>query len=148
MHVEPRPDFRGKLAPLASQICDRAKVTIFLDYLCGKSPIMTSLKVGHNMKVQCYDPKVERFKEPALAAQMVFCALPQDDLSETQVEDMISELEMLTGAVCLLAVGETERLPEWWMLKAMPKFELQTFQRIEGGFYMILYPNAAQVLAS
>jgi hypothetical protein len=148
MHSAPRPDFRAQLAPLASQICDKAKVTIFLDYLCGKTPVMTSLKVGHNMKVQCYDPKVERFKESPLAAQMVFCALPEDDLSETAAEDMIAELEMLTGAVCLLAVGESERLPEWWIYKVVPKFEIQTFQRVDGGFYMILYPNALQVLAS
>lgn len=146
METEQRPDFRARLAPLASQICDKAGVKIFLDYLCGKSPIMTKLKVQHNMKVQCYDPKIERFKEAALAAQMVFCALPEEDLTEAEVDDLISELEMLTGAVCLLAVGESERLPEWWFLKATAKFEVQTFQRVEGGFYMILYPNAAQVL--
>lgn len=148
METESRPDLRGQLAPLASQICDRAKVTIFLDYLCGKSPIMTKLKVGHPMKVQCYDPKVERFKPAPLAAQMVFCALDEEDLTEMEVDDMLSELELLTGAVCLLAVGESEKLPEWWFVKATNKFEVQTFQRVDGGFYMILYPNAAQVLAS
>lgn len=142
------PDFRSKLVPLASQICDRAKVTIFLDYLCGKRPVMTDLTVSHMMKVQCYDPKVERFKDAPLAAQMVFCALEKDELSEAEVDDMIAELELLTGAVCLLAIGESGRLPEWWIYKAIVKFELQTFQRVDGGFYMILYPNGAQVLAS
>lgn len=148
MNTEPRRDFRAQLAPLASQICDKAKVTIFLDYLCGKNPIMSRLQVQHMMKVQCYDPGVERFKDTPLGAQMVFCALPEEDLSDIEVDDLISELEMLTGAVCLLAVGESERLPEWWICRAMPKFEIQTFQRVEGGFYMILYPNAAQVLVN
>lgn len=146
MQSAPQPDLRKKLAPLASQICERAKVTLLLDYLCGKNPIMSSLKVSHDMKIQCYDPQIERFKHAPLAAQMVVCALEEDELTEAGVDDMISELELLTGAVCLLSVGKSERLPEWWLFKAMAKFELQTFQRIEEGFYMILYPNAASVL--
>jgi hypothetical protein len=140
-------DFRKSLAPLTSQICEKAKVTILLDYFCGKSPVWTAINVGHKMKVQGYDPKVERFKESPLAAQMVFCALDKEEMQESDVDDLLNELEMLTGAVCLLAVGESERMPEWWMCKAMNKFEIQTFQRTEDGFYMILYPNAPLVLS-
>ena len=140
--------FREQFAGIASQICEKGGVTIFLDYLCGKAPIMTSLKVGHNMKVQCYDPKVERFKAAPLAAQMVFCALEKEELQDTDLADMLVELDLLTGAVLFLAVGESSRTPEEWISLVVDRFELQTFQRVDGGFYMILYPIVGKVLAS
>ena len=131
-----KPDFRATLAPLVSQICNRIGVMQILDYRCGASPIMNSLKVGHNMRIQCYDPQIDRFKAAPLAADLVFYAPDSEPDDET-----LDEIEMLTGAVCVFAL-QTE-VPEPWIHRLADKFDLHTYQRIEGGFYAILYckPN-------
>ena len=129
-------DFRVKLAPLVSQICNRLGITHLLDYYCGEDPIMVHLKVNQKMKIQCYDPKVERFKESALAGELVFYA------PEVEPElSVIDEVELLTGVVCVFAI-QTEDADKW-VLPLVEKYEMQTFQRIDGGFYAILYckPN-------
>lgn len=129
-------DFRAKLAPLVSQICNKIDVKHMLDFHCGNEPLMVHLKVNHKMKIQCYDPKVERFKESALAGELVFYS------PETEPDfSIIDEVELLTGAVCVFAL-QTEDC-EKWINPLLEKFELQTYQRIDGGFYAILYckPN-------
>lgn len=129
-------DFRLSLAPLVSQICNRLGVTQVLDFHCGDTPIMTALKVDHAMKIQCYDPNVKRFEASPLAAELVFYAPNHEP-----VEAIIDEAELLTGVVCVFAL-ETEE-SESWLVKLIEKFEVQTYQRINGGFYAICYckPN-------
>lgn len=125
-------EFRAKLVPLVSQICNRIGINHVLDFHCGNDPIMTRLQVNHNMKIQCFDPLVERFKESPLAAELVFYA-PFNEPHEA----IIDEAELLTGVVCMFAL-ETEDCDHWLSLLT-PKFEVQTFQRIDGGFYAIMY---------
>jgi hypothetical protein len=129
-------EFRKSLAPLVSQVCNRLGITHLLDFHCGDDPIMVHLKVNQKMKIQCYDPKVERFKETALAGELVFYS-PE----VTPDVSILDEVESLTGVVCVLAL-KTET-PEEWILPMLEKYELQTFQRINEGFYAILYckPN-------
>lgn len=129
-------EFRIKLAPLVSQICNRLGITHVLDYYCGNEPIMKHLKVNQKMRIQCYDPNIERFKESALAGELVFYS------PEIEPElSVIDEVELLTGVVCVFAI-QTEEADKW-ILPLIEKYELQTFQRIDGGFYAILYckPN-------
>lgn len=129
-------EFRAKLAPLVSQICNKLGVTHLLDFHCGSDPIMIHLNVNQKMKVQCYDPKVDRFKEAALAGELVFyCPDVEPEFS------ILDEIEMLTGVVCVFSL-QTED-PDKWLLPVIEKYEIQTFQRVDGGFYMILYckPN-------
>jgi len=127
-----QPDFRLTLAPLVSQICNKLDIQHVLDFHCGNNPIMTALRVNHKMKIQCYDPLVERFKEPPLASELVFYA-PENE----PVEALIDEAELLTRAVCVFAL-ETDD-PESWLQTLLKKFDVQTYQRINGGFYAILY---------
>ncbi len=125
-------EFRAKLVPLVSQICNRLGIKHVLDFHCGTAPIMTTLQVNHKMQIQCYDPLVERFKEPSLAAELVFYA----PFTEPY-EAIIDEAELLTGVVCMFAL-ETDDSYKWLRL-LMDKFDVQTFQRIDGGFYAIMY---------
>lgn len=129
-------DFRKKLAPLLSQVCGKLGVTQLLDYHCGNDPIMAYLSVGHKMKIQCYDPNIERFKPAALAAELVFFS-PESEPDLSSIQDV----ELLTGVVAIFAI-QTED-PEKWVSPLIDVFEMQTFQRIDGGFYAILYckPN-------
>lgn len=131
-NTERNVSFRSTLAPLVSQVCNRLGITQLLDFHCGNDPIMSMLRVDHKMRIQCYDPLVERFKASPLAAELVFYA-PVNEPHEA----IIDEAELLTGVVCIFAL-ETEDC-ESWVPRLMEKFELQTYQRVDGGFYAILY---------
>jgi len=143
---EPLPEsLRLRLAPLASQVCEVLDVKHVLDYRCGAEPIARHLKVGHAMKVQLYEPKFERFALPPLPADLVFYCADDGIEDEMGVESLLRTLAALSGKACILAVPVVRVHYAVWLTQAMRFFEVQTFQKWQGGFFIVGYPLEEQV---
>jgi hypothetical protein len=143
-----------QFAPLVSQIINKLGVTELLDYGAGKGRLMQNLKVGHQMKVQCYDPGVPDWAESPIPMQMCTCIDVLEHIEPDHLEAVLDDLKRCTQAVGLFTVhtgpavktlsdGRNAHLiqepMEWWLPKFMDRFELQTVQRLPNGFYVIVY---------
>ena len=132
-------------APMVSEIVNRLKVTELLDYWCGGAHLVRNLKVGHEMKIQCYDPAVPGFSGEAIPMQMVTCVDVLQDVEPECIDAVLDDLKRVTGAVGYFSilVGEErskiEQDKAWWLDRIMPRFELQTLQIIPSGYFLIGY---------
>lgn len=145
----------GQYAPLVSQIVNKLRVTELLDYGCGKNTsLVKNLKAGHELTIQCYDPGVPEFAGEPMPMQMVACVDVLEHIEPECLDDVLDDLQRCTQVIGFFTVstipaektlsdGRNAHLiqqpPEWWIPKFMERFEIQTFQRTEGGFYVIVY---------
>lgn len=155
LHLNPNYGVASEMyAPLVNQIINRLGVKELLDYGAGKGRLMKSLKVGHQLKVQCYDPGVPDWAEPPVPMQMCACIDVLEHIEPEYLDAVLDDLKRVTGvvgfftvhtgpAVKVLSDGRNAHLiqqpPEWWLPKFMARFELQTFQVMPSGFYVICY---------
>jgi hypothetical protein len=85
---------------------------------------------------------------------MVACIDVLEHIEPACLEEVLDDLMRLTKAVGFFSVhtgpaiktlsdGRNAHLiqqpPEWWLPKFIERFEVQTFQRVESGFYVIVY---------
>lgn len=149
----------GMFAPLVAQIIERLEVTELLDYGCGHNlSLLKGLngKVGHRFTYAAYDPGVAKYAGAPKAAQMVTCIDVLEHIEPLLVANVMDHLQALTKEVGFYTVhtgpaakmlpdGRNAHLvqqpPEWWLPQLMERFDVQTFQRIEDGFYVIVYPK-------
>jgi hypothetical protein len=142
-----------RYAPLVSQIIDRLKITHLLDYGCGSNcSLARALKVPHSLKYQAYDAGVARFSGSPVPAQMVACIDVLEHIEPDYLDRVLDHLRTLTEGVCFLSVHTGPALKvlsdgrnahliqepmQWWLPKIWERFELQTVQGMEQGFYVI-----------
>lgn len=142
-------------APLVSQIINKLGVTELLDYGCGRGSLVHNLVVDHPMKIQMYDPAIEDYAGEAVPMQMVTCIDVLEHVEPACLDAVLDDLKRCTDAVGFftVATGPAEKTlsdgrnahliqegPEFWIPRLMDRFELQTFQMVSGGFYVIVYP--------
>jgi len=140
------PDFRATLVPIVNIVCNKMNIGHMVDFYCGNDPIMKHIKVDHPMKIQCYDPLIDRFKAAPVITEMVFFAIEAEAMSDEDVDSLLGEIEAITGTVALVAIKHTERPYQWWLRKMMDRFEIDTFQNYGTGFHMILSPNQERIV--
>lgn len=142
-------------APLVSQIIDKLEITHLLDYGCGsQTNLIKHVQADHPFKYQAYDPAVDKFASPPIPAEMVACIDVLEHIEPELLENVLDDLERLTEwvgvftvhtgpAVKTLSDGRNAHLiqqpPEWWLPKFMERWDLQTFQKMPQGFYVIVY---------
>jgi hypothetical protein len=106
------------LEKLISSVIEALGVTELLDY--GTGGWFRNLKVNHSLKLQA--------GKDGIPMQMVTCLDPKDlDLDE---------LKRLTQAVGIFCMTECI---ESWMPKLIELFDIQTVQRTQDGYYVIVY---------
>lgn len=161
LHLNPNYGIASvQFAPLVSQIITRLGVTELLDYGAGKGRLMRALRVPQQMKVQCYDPGVPEWADPPIPMQMCACIDVLEHIEPEYLESVLDDLKRVTGVVGFFTVhcgpakkflsdGRnahlTQQPPEWWLPKFVERFEIQTFQRTEEGFYVICYAKPVLV---
>jgi hypothetical protein len=151
----------GMFAPLVADIINKLDVTEVLDYGCGHNLSLLkglSGKVGHKFQYLAYDPGVAQYAGEPRPAQMVTCVDVLEHIEPDCLLDVLDHLHRLTKAVGFFTVHTEaaektlpdgrnahliQRPPEWWLDRMLPLFELQTFQRIDQGFYVIVFPRSA-----
>lgn len=155
MHVNPDYGTASvSYAPLVSQIINKIGVTELLDYGAGKGRLAQSLKIGHKVKIQMYDPGVPEFAGDPIPMQMCVCIDVLEHIEPECLDEVLDDLKRCTGTVGFftVATGPAEKTlsdgrnahliqepAEWWLPKFLERFELQTFQRTSAGFYVIVY---------
>ena len=144
-----------KYAPLVSQMIERLEVDHLLDYGCGsRLTLLKNIKAARQFKYQAYDPSIPSLSGAPVPAQMVACIDVLEHIEPELLDNVLDDLERLTEGAGFFSVhcGPAEKTlpdgrnahliqepPEWWLPKIMQRFELQTFQRTEDGFYVIVY---------
>ena len=156
-HVDPDYGQQAvQFAPIVSQMIERMQLTELLDYGCGKARLMDHLKVKHPMKIQCYDPAVPRFAGDPFPMQLCACIDVLEHVEPECVDVVLDDLVRVTGTVGFFTVstepssrvltdGRNAHLSqhpmEWWLPKILERFQLQTLQRMQNGFYVIVFPQ-------
>lgn len=142
-------------APLVSQVVNTLQVHHLLDWGCGKGRLFQNLKADHKMKLQAYDPAVERFSTPPIPAEMVTCIDVLEHIEPELLDETLDELARLTEAVVLLTIHTgpavkvlddgrnahlTQQPIEWWLPKIWERWDLHTVQVTgEHQFHVIGY---------
>jgi hypothetical protein len=133
------------------------QISHLLDYGCGKGRLFKNLKADHKMTLQAYDPGVSEYSSPPVSAEMVACIDVLEHIEPECLDEVLDDLERLTEVVGLFTVhcgpavkvlpdGRNAHLiqqpPEWWLPKIMDRWELQSFNRDDHGFWVIVYANS------
>lgn len=149
----------GMYAPLVAQIIKRLEIDELLDYGCGsRLTLLKSLsgKVDRRFRYKAYDPAVPEYAGEADPSQMVACIDVLEHIEPELVDHVLDDLQRLTLEIGFFTVstelaekilpdGRNAHLivehPDWWLERLLPRFELQTFQVMDGGFYVIVHPK-------
>lgn len=141
-------------APMVSQIINRLKVTQLLDYGCGKGRLFQSLKVGHEMKLQAYDPGIPAFAGEPVPMQMVACIDVLEHVEPECLDAVLDDLVRVTETVGFFTIctvpaertlsdGRNAHLIQhdlgWWFEKINSRFDIQTLQAVGDSFFVIVY---------
>lgn len=145
-----------QFAPLVSRIINQTEVTELLDIGAGKCRLFQNLKVNHPMKLQAYDPAIPELSKDPTPMQMTTCIDVLEHIEPELLDNFLDFLKEKTleigfftvhtgAAVKTLSDGRNAHLTQepasWWLPKILSRFELQTFQKTDSGFYILVTNN-------
>lgn len=143
-------------APIVSEIINALEIKDLLDYGAGKCRLFGSLKgmVKHAMTLQAYDPGIPKLSGAPVPAQMVTCIDVLEHIEPDCLDAVLDDLARLTKeigffsihtkpAVKVLPDGRNAHLiqqpPVWWLPRLLERWpDMQSFQQVEDGFYVIV----------
>ena len=135
-------------AQIIAQMIETLEPLHVLDYGCGPDLALPRAlaKAGltRAFKFQFYDPDVAKYASTPVPADVVVCLDLLNTGDDEAAEDTLDDLEALVDGVGFFAF-ET-RSPEWWLPRIIAKFDLQTYQRVPGGSYAIVYGKPRSVI--
>ena len=120
-----------------------------LDYGCGRRTLEKQL----GFAIRNYDPCIPGLDEPAPPADVVVCTDVLEHIEPELLDNVLDDLQRVTIGVGVFTVhtgaagkvlldGRNAHLiqqpPSWWLPKFMERFELNTFCRTPGGFYVVV----------
>lgn len=142
-------------APLVSQIVNTLGVHHLLDYGAGKCRLFENLKADHKLKLQAYDPGVEKLSSAPVPAEMVTCIDVLEHIEPELLDNVLDDLARLTEVVAFLTIHTgpavkvlpdgrnahlTQQPLEWWLPKIWERFDLHSVQVTgEHAFYVVAY---------
>lgn len=147
-------------APLVSGLIDRYGINTLLDYGAGSrltliKTISEQRLVKRKFNYIPYEPAVEKYASTPEPAEMVACIDVLEHIEPNCLEDVLDDLKRVTINIGLFTVscvparkvlddGRNAHLiqesPEWWLPKITDRFLLQTFQRNQDGFIVLVSP--------
>ena len=141
-------------APIVSSVINKMQVTHLLDYGCGANVTLAkALKVDHKLTYQAYDPAVPRFAKEPLPAQMVCCIDVLEHVEPEHLEGVLDDLVRLTEGIIFLSFATVPALKtlsdgrnahltvqplQWWLPKFWDRWDLQTIQSNNEGFWFVI----------
>ena len=142
-----------QFAPLVSKLINQAQVTELLDIGAGKCRLFENLKVNHQMKLQAYDPAIPELSDEPTPMVMTTCIDVLEHIEPDLLDNFLDFLQEKTleigfftihtgAAMKTLSDGRnahlTQKPAEWWLPRILQRFELQTFQKTENGFFVVV----------
>lgn len=147
-------------APLVARLIDQYRPRDVLDYGAGSR--LTLLRTISERRLcrerfdyRPYDPAVERYAQAPEPADMVVCIDVLEHIEPDCLDAVLNDLKRLTRRLGLFTVhcgpalkvlpdGRNAHLiqepPEWWLPRITDRFTLQTFQRNDAGFVVLVSP--------
>ena len=152
-YLDPQNDVEVAMhAPMVSEIINRLKVSELLGYWCGRAQLFQKLRVGHDLKLQCYDPAIPGFAGEAIPMQMVVCVDVLQDVEPECLDAVLDDLKRVTEVVGYFSIRQDEDTPliskdkAWWLDRIMTRWDLHTLQTTPSGFFVIVYAHPKPIL--
>jgi hypothetical protein len=142
-------------APLVAQVMEATGIAEILDYGAGKGRLGDTLRGMYEnpVTVHHYDPAIPEWAKPPAPCRLVACIDVLEHIEPDLLENVLDDLQRVTAGVGVFTVhtgaaakvlldGRNAHLvqkpPSWWLPKFMARFELNTFCRTPGGFYVVV----------
>ncbi len=126
-----------------------------LDYGVGKGRLGETLarQLNVTVKVHHYDPAIAEWSAPAKPCELVACIDVLEHIEPELLPNVLDDLKRVTArfgvftvhtgpAVKVLADGRNAHLIQqpgaWWLPQFMQRFELVAFNRVDGGFWVVV----------
>jgi hypothetical protein len=134
------------LAPIVGQIVDKRQVSQMLCY-GDFSKFWGTFRASHRVEIESFNESIIGCDRP-FPSELVVSLNYLNTVGFLRIKDVLDELRRLTMGIGFFHVSQDEMDPkdtrqpvEWWLAEFVRRFSLQTFQRIPGGFYVIVYPK-------
>lgn len=127
-----------------------------LDYGCGKQTLQKSLP----FPITNYDPCTPGYDALPAPHDFIVCTDVLEHIEPECLDAVLDHLSELTKKLVFLAVatrpakkflpdGRNAHLiqedPEWWMAKIFCRFDVQSFQKMDGEFVVLAFPKVRPV---
>jgi hypothetical protein len=152
----------AQYAPQVAKLIEQFQVSELLDYGAGSR--LTLIKtIGEKRLCQRkfryipYEPAVDKFSDTPEPAEMVVCLDVLEHIEPEYLDNVLDDLKRVTArigfftvscepAVKTLPDGRNAHLiqepPQWWLPRITDRFDLHTFQKVPGGFCVLVAPYA------
>jgi 2-polyprenyl-3-methyl-5-hydroxy-6-metoxy-1,4-benzoquinol methylase len=148
-------------APIVAQIIQQLQVTELLDYGAGKGRLGQTLAtlLKQPLTVHHYDPAIPEWAGAPKPCGMVCCIDVLEHIEPEFLDNVLDHLQSLVGrvgfftvhigpAIKVLPDGRNAHLIQepssWWLPKMMERFELNHFQRVPQGFWVLVEKKPEQ----
>ena len=156
VELHKNPDYGSAsvlFAPIVSKVCEQYGVQEILDYGAGKGRLAQNLRSKRPIRMTMYDPAVPQWSAPPEPAEMVACVDVLEHIEPEKLEHVLDDLRRCLKRVGFFSVatvaaektlsdGRNAHLiiepPSWWLPKIQSRWDLQIFQRVQGGFFVIV----------
>lgn len=155
-------------APTVAKAINSLQVQTLLDYGAGKLRLLKTIAdnrlVDHKFRYIPYEPADPRYAEAPPPAEMVACIDVLEHVEPELIDSVLDDLKRVTLRVGLFSIhtgpaakvlddGRNAHLIQqpaiWWLTKLCERFDLQTVQKTDGGFWVLVSPledgNAADL---
>lgn len=127
------------LTPVVGQIVDKMKVD---EMLCYGPISWETFKASRPLDIECFTESVIGCERPQ-PSQLVVSLDYLHTVSMLRIKDVLDELKRLVEYIGFFHISyEAHHSVSWWLKEFDSRFDLQTFQRVPGGFYVIVYPKS------
>ena len=137
-----------EIAPIVAQIADKIQAKEMLFYN-GPREFFEDFHPSHSMEIEAYTDSIIGAAR-ALPCELVVCVNYLHQVGMLRIHDVLDELKRVTQGVGFFHIETDHEIEdansidqpvEWWIAEFVRRFALQTFQRVPGGFYVIVYPR-------
>jgi len=142
-------------APLVAKVMETTGIDEILDYGAGKGRLGETLRSMYEnpLVIHHYDPAIAEWSRQPAPCRLVACIDVLEHIEPDLLDNVLDDLQRVTAGVGVFTVhtgaagkvlldGRNAHLiqkpPSWWLPKFMERFELNTFCRTPGGFYVIV----------
>lgn len=136
------------LAPIVAQIVEKMGMEEMLSYGVPRE-FWDTFRPSQSMQIESYTDSLIG-SDPASPCGLVVCVDYLHQVGMLRIAGVLDDLKRVTKGIGFFQVA-TEHEVEgirtihqpllWWIGEFVKRFNLQTYQRIPGGFYVIVYPK-------
>ena len=146
-------------APMVAQVMKAMGLNEILDYGAGKGRLGQTLDDMYEnpLIIHHYDPAIPQWSQPPQPCNLVACIDVLEHIEPDLIDNVLDDLKRVTAkvgvftvhtgaAVKVLADGRNAHLIQqpasWWLPRFMGRFELNTFNRMPQGFWIVVERKA------